>query len=209
MVKRNFKKKRIVKRRVPKRIPRSLVPKTIHYFKRHCAYGSITKAAGTSPYLVGLNFSLIDLPNYADLTNLFDFYRIKAISFKVIPGFTETVTNETTTTPTSFAFNIGAGRIFTAIDYNDSSNPATVNEVREYGNCKTSQFSKGHRRYFKPMILSSDNFALRNKWISTSDVNVQYYGLKLAVDFNAANFPASTLIAITEATFYIQCKHVR
>lgn len=211
MVKKVYRKKRAIKKRGYKkmRITRNLAPKNVHYFKRHCDFGTITKASGTASYFKGYNFSLSDLPGYTEFTSLFDFYKICAIKFVVIPCINTANIQMDTPTVNQASANLGFMRILSVIDYNDSSNPTNFNELREYATCRVTPFLKGHRRYFKPATKSSDDYMFRNRWISTDSTAEDYYGLKLAIDFNNTNFATSTEVAKIECVFYLKCKAIK
>lgn len=207
-----YKKKRNYKKRsYPKRIPRNMAPKNVHYFKRSVVIGDLSKGSGTAAYLNAYQFQLNDLPNYSEFTALYDFYKICAIKIRIIPGWTVGNVDVNTGAPVSAQVNLASARIFSAIDYNDSSNPSTVNEIREYGNCKMSPFLKGHKRYFKPQAQDSSlSYAIPRKlWIDTNTPSRAYYGLKLGIDFNGYSFLSTTIVGKIEAVYYIKCKAIR
>ena len=203
--------KRTYKKRYNKRIPRSLVLKNVHYFKRYYVIGDVFKGSGSSPYLQGFDFSLNDLPNYSEFTALYDSYKICAVKVWFVPGCTTGNIDVSTGAPVSAQINFASARCFSAIDYNDSSAPSTINEIREYANCKMSPMVKGHKRYFKPRQIDSSNaYNLpRNIWVDSSVPNRVYYGLKFGIDFNSYNFLTTTQIGKLEACIYFKCKSVR
>lgn len=214
MVKKVYRKKRGYKKRGYKKtyVPRpqrSL--QLVHKFKRMYSVGDVFKTASSTPYLNAFDFSLQDLPAYSEFTALFDFYKICAVKFIFVPGWTQSEVNVNTGAPVSAQINLGAARCFSAIDYNDSSSPSTINEIREYGNCKWSPMVKGHKRYFKPRAMDSSNSYNINKntWIDTSLPNKPYYGIKFGIDFNSYSFLSTTNIGKIEAVIYFKCKSVR
>lgn len=117
------------KKRCPKRIPRNLTPKNVHYFKRNALIGDLSKSAGTTSCLNGYQFQLNDCINYSEFTALYDFYKICAVKIRVIPGWTVGNVDVNTGAPVSAQVNLASARIFSAIDYNGSSTPSTINNI--------------------------------------------------------------------------------
>lgn len=205
-----YTKKKSVRRyrkRYAKRIPRALgsTKQKVFYFTRYADMGTIT-ATSTSTQYGGSVFSLSDVPNFGEFTTLFDFYKIKAIKLSFIPASDVTV-------------GVGTGiaiipntvynqRIFTVIDYNDAGIPASINELRQYKNCKWSPNNKIHTRYFKPRVIidaGSVNNSVEYRaqpWVkSTQDLD--YYAIKWAIENTAA---IGTQLYRLEAKFYLAFK---
>lgn len=146
--------------------------KKIHNFARTYAYG-IETTDGINPLLSAWGLDLNDVPGYAELTALYDFYTIKRIKMTWFPYQTESVS----TTSLNNAQNVP---IFYAVDLNDQSAPGSVNEVLEYQNCKTSQTYRGFSCYWAPSFTDATS-AERKGWISTGAPSQKWYGLKVAI----------------------------
>lgn len=150
----------------------------------------------------GATFSLSSLPNVADITTLFDSYKILKVTVKMYPM-----------NPNVSTANIY--RIMTAVDYNDANTP-TASAIREYGNMRTHVLynDRGYcQRTFRPHVLDtiyntsiSSGFATDkpSPWISTTYNGVPHYGLKIFGE----GFPASTAIFRSDVTITMAVKNV-
>lgn len=209
--KRVYRKKRSVKRyrrKYSKRIPRSLGNPTqkVYYFSRYASLGTIVAATAANQY-GGSVFSLDQVPNYTDFTNLYDFFKIKAIKISFIPLSNVTLGSSSTNTYTNYN-----NRIFTVIDYNDAGTPTSIDELREYSNCKWSPNNKIHKRYFSPNPLADatddSTISLQYKpWVPTTNYNLDYYAIKWAIE-NTDSGPTVPKYKI-EAKFYMAFKSPR
>lgn len=210
--KRVYRKKRPVKRyrrKYSKRIPRSLgnSQQKVFYYTRYASLGTIAYVSGSTQY-GGSVFSLDQLPNYSDFTNLYDFYKIKGIKISFIPTANVTLGTNTATNGLTLYNN----RIFTVIDYNDAGVPTSIDELREYKNCKWSPYNRIHKRYFSPNPLADatddSTISLQNKpWVPTTNYNMDYYAIKWAIETSTSTVGA--LLYKIEAKFYIACKSPR
>jgi len=210
--KRVYRKKRSVKRyrrKYSKRIPRSFGSpnQKVYYFKRFTTLGTIVVTSASSNVYGASVFSLDQLPGYTEYTNLFDFYKIKAIKLSFIP--TSNVTMQTGNSSTTVANTIYNNRIFTVIDYNDAGIPTSVNELREYSNCKWSPNNKIHKRYIVPNPLADatddSTISLQNKpWVPSTNYAMDYYAIKWAIENTSAGVGVE--LYKMEAKFYIACK---
>lgn len=172
------------------------VKKAVYYYTRYCDYGDVNCDGLTSTEL-GYNFSLNDLPNYAEFTSLYDMYKINAVKLTFIPR--QTVSNSTS----SINNADNTARFFSAIDYNDSS-VATADQLREYQTAKFTRLLRTHKRYiYKPKILDSNSYSV-SPWMSTLSPSANYYGLKIAIEPTG-----SALIYGVEAKFYLSFKNVK
>ena len=147
-----------------------------------------------NPFLEAFNFSLQDVPGYTDFSGLFDFYKITGIRFKAIP-YLQADSNSVGTTN-----NSGNPPIFYAVDTNDGNVPVSVNSVLEYQDHKIATVWKGFTIYFKPKFSDATQ-AQRGGWVSTNNVTLDWYGLKVAIPPTVTNTKFYVVI-----TFYIACK---
>ena len=180
--------------RVPSRRGRNPY-KAIHYFKRTYDGGASQMTTNTiSETLLAFNFSLQDVPGYTDFSGLFDYYKITGIKFKALPYLQQDSNSVLTTN------NSGNPPIFYVIDTNDGSAPVSANAILEYNDHRISSVWKGLQVYFKPRFVDATQ-AQRGGWVSTGNVTLDWYGLKVAIPptVNATKF-------YLVITFYIQCK---
>lgn len=207
---RKYSRRRRVLRRPRRYIRRSRLPRSlpyrrqkIHNFKRHfVTTWTLASAAVTTNQWA---FMLGSLPNYTDFTNLFDQYRMKAVSMSIIPRFSEV--DQTTRTDT---------QLYSVIDRNDSTALASVNEALEYESCKHTKISKTHRRYFKLNTLSDVGSSAGggtgfiatkfSPWINSANTNIWHYGCKTIAD--ATGIGANCVMDVY-FTVYIQCRNVK
>lgn len=175
---------------------------TLHQFVRFVNRGTVNCTTGTSSTFGTLSFKLSDVPTVTDFSNLYDQYRIKAVKVSFIP-----VTNVTFRSNSSDLAVVGTAmsdRFFTVLDFNDTTNPTSINAMREYKNCKWTPYTRIHKRFFypKPLEEMSGNIPanpIGNPWVPTAFNNVDYYGLKWG-------FEHPSTIA-TGSYFTIECKY--
>lgn len=204
------------------RIPRAMgfPQQKVWYFKRHFETTSLLAAADGQDSIQTYQFTLDLLPAYADFQNLFDWYKINYITLNIMPYFSE-ATNTGTLVAFSTTSSVSNLRIFTAVDYNDNSTPASINAIREYQNCKVTRYIFGQKRKFRPRPLIETNtsnpdvqYPIGNPWVSTDTSGVQcpHFGLKLGVDtsvYNTASIAQNDVLLKIEGVMYIACKAPR
>lgn len=200
--KRTFKRKRYTTR------PRRSIKIKTYPFTRMVALSTIV-ATSTNTQFGASVFSLSDVPGFGEFTTMFDFYKIKAIRLSFIP--VSNVTLETGNAATIVPNTIYNQRIFTVIDYNDAGIPGTIDELRQYPNCKWSPGNKIHTRYFKPRVIidaNSVSSAVEYKaqpWINSSE-DLDYYAIKWAIENSSA---VGTQLYKLEAKYYMLFKNPR
>lgn len=174
----------------------------VHKFRRGWA-ATWTGNVAYAPYLSGWPIRLSDVPNYTDFTNLFDQYRIKYVKtkwyLKVDPG-------------AQAAASAIYPKIYYSRDYNDTTAPANLGELRERGDCKFKVLRPDRPVIikFKPNLLQSiftSGTAVQepvwDKWLNTSASDTPYCTIKWAFDdLTNTNYKVEC-----EAYFYIECKN--
>lgn len=189
-------KRRFFRKRYYKRSTQRL-----YRFTRLADFGFIT-ISNITPTLGAINFSLIDLPNYTEFTALYDMYKINAVKITFLPQMTENISASSVNNP------LASTRFFSAIDYNDSTAPTTIDEVRQYQNAKMTPILKVHTRYiYKPKILDSGSFTL-TPWISTTSPSNNYFGLKYGIEQMQSTVSTAMEYKI-ECKFYLSFRNVK
>jgi len=175
---------------------------TVRLVRRNTDVGTINCTLSTTTF-GALTFRLINLPNSGEFTSLFDQYKINAVNVQFFPQQTE-VTRVNFPGDTAYAY----ARMLTAIDYNDSTPPAQVDDVREYENCEVRSVITPFSVYIdKPKYVDTTG-ALRTGYIGTSSPSTIHYGLKYAVEIiNPGS--AGTFAYRVEATYYISLKAIK
>lgn len=179
-----FAKKRYVKKRKSFRKSRK-TKGNILFLKRFIA--PVPYAGSVVGTTAGVQtFRLQDTPNYTELVNLFDNYKITGVSYKW-------VMREDPNINTGQKYNV---RIWTAKDYNDSSLPSSYTQIQEYNNCRFVNLSQNRYEskwsYFKPsklqqMYASALTSGYTPTWkgfVSTANYDLNHYGLKFFIDGN-------------------------
>lgn len=149
---------------------------TIHKFKRSFDAGLASLVTTPAVFTgVGFNFSLTDLPNYTELTALYDFYKITGVRFRAIPY------EQTEGTSTSAVTNARNAPIFYAVDRSDSTAPTNSGDILQYNDHKISNFFRGFDIYISNPCYADATSSQRNDWVATSSPNVDWYGLKVGI----------------------------
>lgn len=146
---------------------------------------------GINPSVGTFNFSLNDLPNYTEFTNLFDQYRIDKVEIEWLPEYT-VLSDGGVTSP---AVNV---QVNTAVDPCGFS-VTTVNDVLQFKTLLTSGISEKHRRVFTPKYLV-DGIIPVSMLMSSSSPSINHYGLQYGI---SATGTAMTLRS--RAKYYISC----
>jgi len=213
-------RRRNFKRRYTRRSAKQMVkPKfggvlkqPVHYYTRFQDGGTIT-ASGASATFGVIYFELAALPNYAEFTALYDFYRINAVQVRFIP-----VSNITQpTTSANYVATFYDNRIFTVMDYNDRSPPTTLDQLRQYSNCKQGTNNRVHKRFIypKPLVTMDEDSGSGGSygiaqvqkipWVSTQSNQCEWYGIKYGIEH--ASTALGTLYKL-EFKFYLSFKGV-
>lgn len=173
---------------------------------------------------IAFNIYFTQLPNYTDFVNLYDDYKINFVKLRVIHHATNLSLIESANNQ-----DVAMPEVYFVHDDNDVTAPASTlagaNEMREVAKCKVHYYT-GEKRVarfgFKPNVLVENyKTALTtgytpayNRWISTTDVALPYYAVKLMFYQpnlqGAGGLTASQIAVFTvEAEYYFQCRGVR
>ena len=161
--------------------------------------------------------NLTQLPNYTELTSLYDQYMIKGIRVNIQPLLTEGIASAV-----SGSTNIwGYPKLSTVIDYDDSTIPASEDVYMQYSTLRQTGAFKEHKRYFKPKCRLAGldagatitaNTVRGANWIDTGVPTVPHYGLKVFQPGPIASgtpLVSSSIAYSVYATMYVACKNVR
>lgn len=173
-----YKRKRIVRKKVLRRktyVPR--IPKYERPLVVKRSYSQSLSGAGATQ-LYGVGWTLNGLPNYTDITNMFAEYRITFVKLKV------TLRNELAGASTDTI-----PRMFIVRNYTDISNPASLDELREYAGVKIKKLSYNRATMFtlRPAttLLQGDGttkIPQWKQWIPTGSPGCVYNGVKMGFD---------------------------
>lgn len=230
-------RRRIVRRvrRASRRVPRmvSRRPRSssllTHSFKRRTLLfgtgGAINTIIGTSTginggyYSVAFNNYLDQVPEYAEFTALYDYYKIALVVYRITWLSTNISTIETDNNG-----DMGAPYCYYYIDRDDvtahAASASGLNEMRAVSRCKRFTFTPDRRQLnikFKPNTLSEQyrsgvatGYAVDfNKWLDTAQPGMPYFGTKLMFYTPSSGTPSSSNYFELEATYYMRFKSPR
>lgn len=157
-------------------------------------------------------FTLADLTNYNEFTNLFDKYRITGIKARFFPRMNVNAHSDVSATWTEIP------PIMTVIDYDDAT-AGDYTVLQQYENVKIHNEFKPFSLYFKPLMavatyggaaFTSYGSGPKNMWIDCNSAGVEYYALKWATPIyslgnNDTHPPAWDVMF----TYYIDFKYPR
>jgi hypothetical protein len=150
---------------------------------------------GVNPALGGFFFSLDILPDYTDFTNLFDLYRIAKIEIEWLPEYTEL----TDAALISNAVNV---RLNTVIDLSNSTAPATVGEILQFQQLKSTSITKPHARSWMPTFLMGGLTPCRC-WLPSASPSQAHLGIKYALTPTGV-----AMVFRSRVKLYIECANV-
>jgi len=175
-------------------------------FKENLSLGVLAQTATTSTGLA-LSFQLNSLGNVAAYTSLFDQYRIVAVAVTATP----TILTGSGSPITTFL-----PRLYSAIDYDDTVTPTTINTLQQFDSCVVSPPCTAITRFLQPHIALAaytgtvftgfTNETL--KWIDVASPTVPHYGIKFVVEGGSSGQTVVQIYEI-EAVVFIECKSQR
>lgn len=129
-----------------------------------------------------LSFNLSQLPNYTEFTALFDQYRINKIKVTMYPHA------DNSQTPVN-ATNDFIPLIAFCTDTDDSTAPASVDELNQRSNVRYTKFNKPISIWIKPHVdteiyrsaVTTGYGNIANAWIDSASSDIPHYGLKWAI----------------------------
>jgi len=202
--KRTFKSKWARKQMIKPKM-NGIVKQPVHYFTRFQDGGTITASGGTETFGV-LYWDLASIPGFAEFTALYDFYKINAVQVRFLPISDNTYSDS--------SILQASNRLITVIDYNDRTVPTSLNDLRQYSNCKVSPFNRIHKRFLhpKPLITMDEDSssggvygigqAGRPPWIATTSNQCEYYGIKYGIEHPSS----SSILYKVEYKLYLSFK---
>lgn len=190
---------RRVKPRVGRRMFRSrrIVPRkavninrTPVRYSKETSVGNITIPSGTNSTTIAYFFTLAAwLSNYTEFTPLFDQYRLRRVimKFRLVPP------SEANNTPTTLQFYPD---IAVTVDHDDANTPTTIDEIKQYGKCKTGVLQPNtwftYRCYptasmqlYRTATTTGYAPLKNNQWLDLGYTDIPYYGIKVGVDYSS------------------------
>jgi len=178
-VKKAFRRSRPVYKKTYKRKTKDQIAKSIHSFVEQYRITQWTSASGPG---IGMNFALSNVGDFANYRTLFEQYRLTRI--RVICSQTQTEA------PIQAAAQYMPS-LWVAVDPNDATAPASMDEVLQTGRAKVFQLDRPRViADFVPTCLfevsdgagGTTTSTQQKKWYSLENVALQHYGLKIWLD---------------------------
>lgn len=192
---RNYRVRRMMRRRMP----------VVHHFKRSVYLEQAIQATSTVATSTHYGFTLNNLPNATDFTNLFDQYCIKKVVWKLIPRFSQF--NASYSNPNNLF-----AQVHTAIDYDDALALPTATglaEINQYESHRMTRANQTHKRVIVPKVEltgASSAFPKSYQWIDCDNINALHNGLKIFIP--QLDGTGNSLTYDVQMTYYIKCKNV-
>lgn len=146
---------------------------------------TITSSTSVNQY-AGFSFKLNQYTNYASWTVLFDKYRIRALDIHFVSSGIQENTSATQIAPT----------FHTALDFDNDTNPVSIDEVIRYSKSTSCIATSNFRRHFIPRVgrevyngVASTNYEEAEPWVwlDCASAATPHYGLKLAMSTASTN----------------------
>ena len=129
---------------------------------------------GVNPTLAAINFSLNDIPGYAEMTSMFQTYCIEQIEIWWRPEYTQLVDSAALSNAVNVEFN-------SAIDQVDSAAPGSVTDVLQYQNAAHTSITRTHYRKLRPAYLIDSQVPSCSR-VSCASPSVNWYGVKVGIN---------------------------
>jgi len=146
--------------------------------------GSITE--GNQSFTLNQN-----VPDYATYVGVYDQYCMFSAVVRVAANFATELNTGT------------IGRIYTAIDYDNTSNLGSVNAIQAFGSCEVNELIHGQsvERYVEPAgvsLLAGSSLGLTRSWVNSSTPGAPHYGVRVMATLNGSLITTLTVdIAVT------------
>lgn len=171
--------------------PRSHVPGLLN--SKRFVFRTVVNGSDTvSTYAEATLFRLSDIPANAEITSLFDMYKITGIKYRWV------ITKDPDWTGASVSGTTGLSvRIMHCIDRTDGTVPGSLAELQQYDNVKEDYLNADRPaspwRFFKPTILSQNvgqfgsvSGLAESPWLVTASTSALYTGIKWFATENQA-----------------------
>lgn len=145
---------------------------------------------GINPSVGIFNFSLNDLPNSTEFSNLFQVYKIQKVVISWAPEYTELTDAALVSNAVNVQFN-------TAVDPSGNT-PSNVDSVLQFQNCKSTSITRPHKRSFTPYLFM-DGTSPCQCFVSTNSPSTNFFGLAYGIPPTgiAMTFRSTTKYIIT------------
>lgn len=158
-------------------------------YSKEQAVGTMAILSGQTANYWAYAPTLDSLTNYAELTQLFDQYRLKTCVFK----FRLIYPPEANNTPASIQYYPD---IAVTVDHDDATAPSNYDTLLQYGKCKQGILKpntwfkyKCHptaaMMLYRTSTTTAYGPASKKQWFDCNNIDIPFYGVKAGVTFNA------------------------
>lgn len=164
------------------------------------------------------SWSLANLPNYTEFSNLFNMYKLNQAIVSFFPTYSEINRNaETTSAITQSNIIISVWRNTTGTPIGATFTRAQLNEIAQK---KQWMFPSNKKTTIKMPLtqlsqvyastINTDYAKIRPKYISTGEPSTSHYGFNVAITrVDNQPFGSSSLQLLTKEKIYLTCKQVQ
>lgn len=177
----------------------------------------ITATAAQSTSSFSATFSLDDLPNRAEFSNLFDSYMITGVKFQI-----KLVDNPDSNSSTNGITQSMQNNWYPTIWYvadDDDHNAMTLAQIKEFQGVRHRVLKPNQElnvfirpktltQLYRSSLTSGYATSKSRSWIDMAQPDVPYYALKFVVDFEGLT-PVQSFRFKINARYFFKCKHVR
>lgn len=149
------------------------------------------------------DYRLGDIPNYQDIANMYDEYKMCGIKHKFVFERNSAEVNTT---------NKIMPTLITVNDFNTQAALTTEGQALEYSSCKISRLDQVTTRYFRPKAQikadGTDTAIAKSVWINTDTDNCPHLGLLGTIVTSGAGINVLGVLKIY-TTYYIACRRAK
>jgi len=168
--------------------------------------GALITASNSAAVSQSFFFSLGDLDETSAYTNLFDQYRIDAVTFSILPMQNAIGLSTNSTTQTV--------RFYSVVDYDDANTLTSEGQARAFESCVLTPPGRETTRTFQPRCAlgayqgAFSGFAnVGGAWIDAASTGVQFYGVKIYIPQTVA-LQTQLQSWTIERTYYLSFRKV-
>ncbi len=159
-------------------------------------FGSILTSSAGAATFYGTAFNLNNLAQVSSIQALFDQYKIEELEVWITPSQNNA----------GSIINNVTSLLYSAIDYDSSAAPGSINQITQYQNVMESSCTTGHYRRWRPHVGSALGIAnttvqgmanIPAPWIDSLTPGVNHQGLVLAMTASSTSTVLNLRVRLT------------
>ncbi len=168
---------------------------TYRYVQRVYEPQQLTQIGATTKFF-GVNFTAGQLPNWGSFVSLYDQYRITRIAYHILPKSNVNLLVSDTDVDRLIS------EVFTVIDLDSVTTPASINELLEYQSCARTPSTREHTRIWKPSVLNqvyesvaTSGYSRQfDQWLDCDDDTIPHYGIRGCITAHTTNVTDDSIL---------------